>query len=301
MAVMGLRNIGLKIVSIALSALLWLVVSGEQIVERALRIPLEFTNLPSHLELVGEPLNVVDVRVRGSSGALSRIATGELVAVLDLRTARPGPQRLFHLTGADVRAPFGVEVVQVNPSTLSMGFEPSATKMLPVVPEVEGLPAAGFEVGTVTSDPPTVEVVGPASAVAALTQAITEPLSVAGATGAVTESVTIGVVDPSVRIRTAETARVTASIRPAAVEWAIGGIAVAVRNEKRPVKIAPASVTVQVRGERASMRFGADAFAASIDVEGLRPGEYELPVRVTSPERIAVLRVEPAQVRVVIR
>ena len=41
---------------------------------------------------------VVDVRVRGSSGALGRIATGELVAVLDLRSARPG-QRLFHLAG----------------------------------------------------------------------------------------------------------------------------------------------------------------------------------------------------------
>ena len=44
--------------------------SGEQIVERALRIPLEFTYLPSQLEMIGEPPNVVDVRVRGSSGAL---------------------------------------------------------------------------------------------------------------------------------------------------------------------------------------------------------------------------------------
>ena len=64
MAIAGLRNIGLKVVSIALAALLWLLVSGEQIVERALRIPLEFTNLPSHLELVGDTANIVDVRVR---------------------------------------------------------------------------------------------------------------------------------------------------------------------------------------------------------------------------------------------
>ena len=53
-----------------LAALLWLLVSGEQIVERALRIPLEFTNLPPQLELVGDAPDVVDVRVRGSSGAL---------------------------------------------------------------------------------------------------------------------------------------------------------------------------------------------------------------------------------------
>ena len=54
--------------SVALAALLWLVVAGEQTVERALRIPLEFTNMPAQLELVGEPPTVVDVRVRGSSG-----------------------------------------------------------------------------------------------------------------------------------------------------------------------------------------------------------------------------------------
>ena len=70
MALRGFRHLGLKILSLALAALLWLVVSGEQIVERALRIPLEFTNLPAQLELVGEPPTVVDVRVRGSSGAL---------------------------------------------------------------------------------------------------------------------------------------------------------------------------------------------------------------------------------------
>ena len=51
------RHLGLKVVSIVLAALLWLVVSGEQIVERALRIPLEFTNLPAQLELVGDAAN----------------------------------------------------------------------------------------------------------------------------------------------------------------------------------------------------------------------------------------------------
>src|SRR5512140_2806592 len=101
MAIGPLRHVGLKLVSIGLAALLWLVVSGEQIVERALRVPLEFTNLPAQLEVVGDPPDVVEVRVRGSSGALSRIAGGEVVAVLDLRSARAG-QRLFHLSGSDV-------------------------------------------------------------------------------------------------------------------------------------------------------------------------------------------------------
>ena len=212
MAVPLLRHLGLKVVSVVLAALLWLIVSGEQtMVERALRIPLEFTNIPAPLELVGETPAVVDVRVKGSSGTLSRIAAGELVAVLDVRTARAG-QRLFHLSGSDVRAPFGVDIVQVAPASLSLAFEKSQTKTVPVVPEVEGQPADGFVVGTWTADPARVEIVGPASAVERLTQAVTEAVSVAGATSTVTESVTVGLADPSVRLRGPQTARVTVAI-----------------------------------------------------------------------------------------
>src|SRR5262245_56230516 len=126
MALPGFRHLGLKIPSLLLAGLIRLVFSGAQTVARALRIPLEFTSLPSQLELVGDPPDVVDVRVRGSSGALSRVASGELVAVLDLRSARAG-RRLFHLAVTDVRAPFGIEVVQISPSNIPVTLESSAS------------------------------------------------------------------------------------------------------------------------------------------------------------------------------
>ena len=211
MAIKGFANPGLKLVSVALAALLWLLVSGEQIVERALRIPLEFTNLPPQIELVGETPDVVDVRVRGSSGALARVSSGDLMAVLDLRTARPG-RRLFHLSGDDVRAPFGIDVVQVTPSSVAMGFEASASRIIRVVPEIEGDPAPGFMIVTVIAEPETVEVLGPASAIKGLGEAITEPVSVEGARGTVAEMVTVGVTEPAVRLRAPVTARVTVTI-----------------------------------------------------------------------------------------
>jgi YbbR domain-containing protein len=212
MAVGVFRNIGLKMLAIALGAGIWLLVSGELLVERALRIPLEFVNLPAELELVGDTPTVVDVRVRGSSGALSRVANGELVAVLDLRQARPG-QRIFSLTGAEVRAPFGIEVVQIAPSSVPMVFETSARKVVPVVPGLEGEPGFGYAIGNVATVPASVEVVGPASAVARLTEAITEPVSVAGAKARVTDTVNVGVADPIVRLRVPTTAQVTVDVK----------------------------------------------------------------------------------------
>lgn len=211
MATTGFAHLGLKVVSVVLAALLWLLVSREQVVERVMRVPLEFASLPAALEIVGDTPDVVDVRVRGSSGALGRVAAGQLVAVLDLRSAREG-RRIFHLGSDTVRAPSGLEAVQVTPSSLSIRFEASVVKLVPVVPEVDGLPSAGFEISTVAANPETVEVVGPASVVNRLTKAVTEPVSVAGATGPVSEAVTVGVLESGARLRAPVTARVTVTV-----------------------------------------------------------------------------------------
>src|ERR671919_797447 len=96
MASHPLRHLGLKVMALAMATLLWLTVAGEHIVERSLRVPLEFRNIPSQLEIVGDPPATVDVRLRGSSALLSRIQPGEVVAVLELTAARAG-SRLFHL------------------------------------------------------------------------------------------------------------------------------------------------------------------------------------------------------------
>src|SRR6476619_8568737 len=90
------RHLGLKTLAILLAALLWMTVSGEHVVKRSLRVPLEFRNIPEALEIVGNPPDTVDVRLRGSSAVLSRVQSGEIVAVIDLSSARSG-SRLFHI------------------------------------------------------------------------------------------------------------------------------------------------------------------------------------------------------------
>jgi YbbR domain-containing protein len=213
MAYHPFRNLSLKLVSTLVAFLLWLVVAGERVVERVMRAPVEFQNLPAGLELVGNPPDTVEVRLRGSSGALSRMAAGDMSAVLDLSTARPG-RRLFHITASQVTVPYGIEIVQVGPSTLTVEFEMSGIRRVPVEPDVDGRPADGYEVTEVRSDPNTVEVAGPESALKRLQAAITEPVSVVDQTRPVREVVTIGVPDASLRLRTPQTAVVTVTIAP---------------------------------------------------------------------------------------
>jgi YbbR domain-containing protein len=213
MAYHPFRNLGLKFLSTLVAVMLWLLVAGERIVERVMRAPVEFQNLPAGLELVGNPPDTVEVRLRGSSGALSRMAAGDMSAVLDLSTARPG-RRLFHITSSQVTVPYGIEIVQVGPSTLTVEFEVSGIRRVPVEPDINGRPAPGYEVVEVKSDPDTVEVAGPETALKILQAAITEPVSVADQTRTVREVVTIGVPDSSLRLRSPQTAVVTVTIAP---------------------------------------------------------------------------------------
>jgi YbbR domain-containing protein len=213
MARFPFRNLWLKALSICIAALLWLVIAGDRVVERAVRVPVEFQNLPAGLELVGNPPETVDVRVRGPSGVLSRVGAGEMPAVLDLRAARSG-RRLFQLTPRQVNAPYGVEVLQVSPATVTMEFESSGVRVVPITVDLDGVPASGFEVVTVTVDPASVEVAGPEGALRQLRSAITEPVSVAGQSRPVREIVNVGVSDASVRLRAPQAATVTVTIAP---------------------------------------------------------------------------------------
>ena len=294
------RHLGLKVLSLALALLLWMIVSGEETVERGLRVPLELQQVPAGLELTGEVPATVDVRIRGASGTLSRLSAGDVFAVLDLRGARSG-RRLFPLTPDRVVVPFGVEVVQVQPSALAMAFEPSASRYVPVVPAVDGRPAAGYIVGSMTADPKTVEVVGPESAVKRVTEALTEPVSVSGARDRVRESAILGLIDPSLRLKNVRAAMVTVQIVPAPLERSLHGRPVHLRNVQPNLEAQaiPPAVGLTLRGNRESLaRVEADDIMVYVDLAGLGPGQYSLTVHADSSPEVGVTRIEPSSVQV---
>jgi YbbR domain-containing protein len=280
--------------------LLWMTVAGEEMVERSLRVPLELQQFPPGLEITGEVPTTVDVRLRGASGALSRAGAGDVVAMLDLRTARTG-QRLFTMTPEQVRVPFGVEVVQVLPSAIVMSFEPSATRPVKVVPGVDGHPAPGYVIGPVAADPAMVDVMGPESAVKRAVEAMTEPVSVWGAREQVREAVSIGMLDPALRLKNPRSAIVTVQILPAPLERTLRHRPIHLRNlaQMLTAEASPASVDVTLRGSREALnRVAADDVMAYIDLSGLGAGEYTLSPHAEASQDAGVVRIEPASVKV---
>ena len=296
-------NLPLKVISLVVAAVLWLAVSGQSTVERNIRVPLEYRNVPPGMEMVGDPPGQADVRLRGSSGNLARVVQGDVVAALDLTNARPGT-RIFNLRASEVRVPFGVQVVQVTPPTISLDFEYAGQKVVPVSPVIEGDPEPGFVVGRITTSPATVQVLGPIGRLQALSEATTEPVRVDGARANLTDKVTVGVEDTAVRLREPLVAVVTVEIVPAPVQRTLQGVQVRHENAGRGllVRFSPTTVSVVVRGTRERMAgVGAGDLQATVDLADLPRGQHSVAVRVPNREGVAVERIEPASVTVVIR
>src|SRR5947209_4875711 len=109
----SVRNLGLKIVSLALAILLWFTLSGqrrERVSERGYVIPLTVVTLPSDM-IIASPLpDSVDIRLKGPFTAMRAADPSKMEAVMDLGGATPGEQN-YKLSADDINAPKDLEVV----------------------------------------------------------------------------------------------------------------------------------------------------------------------------------------------
>jgi YbbR domain-containing protein len=116
-------NAGLKFLALGVSFLLWATYIAEPSVEVGFQVPIEFTNMPSQMEISGDVPTSVHVRVRGRSAFLRRTIAPDLNLSMDMKDMKQGTSTLEISTGMIV-APFGATVVQVSPSELHVTLVP---------------------------------------------------------------------------------------------------------------------------------------------------------------------------------
>lgn len=251
-----LQHLPLKLASLALAMLLWFVIAAERTSEMGLRVPVELQNFPKDLELTGDPVDSVEVRLRASPGVMQQLGPSEVSAQIDLAGVGEG-ERIVHLTPDSIRVPFGVSVVRINPAILTLDLERTMRKVVPVRPRIVGRPAPGYEVAEVTADPAEIAIVGPKTRVAEVESAFTEALSVDDAETSVVEDVNIGLEDPALRIQGQPRVRVTARVRQAEERRSFAALPVSVRGGSalpQPAKVrvllaGPAAVVKRLRPE----------------------------------------------------
>jgi YbbR domain-containing protein len=175
-----LEDWSLKLLSLAIAIVLWLLVTGQnEPVTAHVNVQLNFIR-PQSLEISNDPPRTVDVMLTGSRNKLDDLTSLDLVATVDISDQRSGERVLRLSDKAQISLPQGIKVDGFQPSAIPIRLEPILERQVPVEPKLEGKPADGFEVYAVHPSKGSVTVRGPESRVNALQKVVTETIWLAG-------------------------------------------------------------------------------------------------------------------------
>ncbi|MGA8830704.1 MAG: diadenylate cyclase CdaA [Desulfomonilaceae bacterium] len=130
-------NWRLKLLALATSIFLWFLIVGPQRSEIGISVPIQYTNLPASMEIVGPWMDRIDVRAKGSASGLENLNPGSVRAVVDLGKVVPG-LNFFRLTPNSLQVPPGITISQIRPSDLQLNVDAASVKVFKVVPTIVG-------------------------------------------------------------------------------------------------------------------------------------------------------------------
>jgi YbbR domain-containing protein len=194
--------------------------------------------------------------------------------------------------------------VDVEPRTAHVRilvFTNGQTRSIPVVANVTGSPAPGFEISGVTVRPLVLPVEGDQDDLVNLSTLDTEPISVNGATSTINRTVKIAL-PPGVRAVAGDDVLVTITLRKVtATRNFSAGVVLSGARLDRTYDLSVDRVLVTVGGSVADLdRLEGQSFALRAEVGGLGPGTHVVPLDPNLPAGLAMLAPNPATVEVTV-
>src|SRR5262249_30889700 len=139
-------------------------------------------------------------RLRGSPNVVRDISPKNVSTTIDLSNMRPG-EKIVPLSPQNVQAPFGAEVIRVNPSSVRFNLERTLAKTVPVVPTILGQPANGFEFGAFRLSPNKVDSEGRPSRKSPPSSLPTIPIRLDRRQPQIAQTADLDVPDPQIRLQ----------------------------------------------------------------------------------------------------
>jgi len=171
---------GLRLLAVALAVTAWFVFTvekrerlSEKVIEATVRYE-NFTGL-----IVVERLETVRVGVRGTVSRLRGLNPFAVDVFVELSNPDKGVFEV-PLTPDNVFLPPNLEVVSIDPNIIQLKLDREAAELLPVLPRLEGEPAAGAKVQHAEVVPPNVLVRGPEDIVRSIGTLATTPVYLTG-------------------------------------------------------------------------------------------------------------------------
>lgn len=173
------QNLGLKLVSIVVAVAAWLVTLGyrSDTAVRTVSVPVVFSDVPEGWVI--KNVNPLEVRVTLSGPQRKLEALGDSVAVSVKPAKLASGTSQAKLSSQDVTLPVGVQVRDIQPSSVQFGAERSVTTAVAVHVDTQGRPAPGYSLKSVSVQPQQIRLVLPESQRTKIRRVATEPIDLA--------------------------------------------------------------------------------------------------------------------------
>jgi uncharacterized protein (TIGR00159 family) len=201
-----------KIVSFFLVCILWVFIGGQPRAEIWITIPLEFRNMPGHMEIVGDLINRVEIGIRGPRTLISSMSPDQLKAHVDLSHSQPGINNI-RLAPENVRVPLGTEITKITPSSVRIRLEDIKSRSVPVKAHLVGKLARSFRLKSVLVEPSEIVLQGPASHLKKVREIFTEPVDLGEVKDNAPISVPVDINLPQLRLAPDQPSQVTVYFR----------------------------------------------------------------------------------------
>jgi YbbR domain-containing protein len=258
--------------------------------------------VPAGLELGQPQLSERSVSARGPRSILSQVVAAQ--AKVDIDASGIDFHRPVRLRPVDAAGKV-VASVDLSPDTVTVDItvtQQETTRTVPVQPRVVGTPRGGYQVGAISITPPVVTLRGAPTELAAISEVVTEPLSIDGLTTDQKFDASLVVPKNATLVGAAKTVSVEVAISaaPASRTFLVG---VDCRNVPSGETCLPqvGQISITLAGTQPALAaLKASDITPTLDAAGLSPGRHDLAPEVTLPKGITLVGFSPGQVTVVI-
>ena len=166
--------------SLALSVGLWVTIINEPELVTSAAVPIFYKGLPRGIEIVSGQPDRIFLEIRGPSSRLTPGRLSDTAVQLDLTDVIKPGERTFTIGRTNINLPMGVTLLRAVPSQLRLTFDDQVSKDVQVRVRLSGKPADGWRVANQSVTPERLRIVGPASRVALVESAETDPVDLTG-------------------------------------------------------------------------------------------------------------------------
>jgi YbbR domain-containing protein len=260
--------------------------------------------VPSGLD-VGDPVvDTQSVTVSGPQSIVSGVTEAQAPVTID--ASGIDIDQLVNLaaineSGTELGVDSRIEITPPRVRVQVQVFSDRRSKALPVTPNVVGTPAAGFEVSSISVDPPVLSVEGDANDLASLDRADTQPVSISGASSTVTQDVGFAL-PAGVQALSETRVTVTVKLRPVtATRTFEAGLVLVGAQSNLDYDLSTDRVILTIGGSIAELdRLSGTNIVLSVDVTGLGVGTHSVTATGNLTTGLTLISASPNPIDVIV-